>query len=101
MKPIRHPFVSAGAGHRTPQTMLLLDERDKLLIEATRFFRGSDREVAKQLRDALAIYRNGRWRRDGAEMTCPPQYRGKLAQVMWMILKTHDHVPGDRTVRMA
>jgi hypothetical protein len=46
MKPLRHPLVPDGRGHRTPQTLLLLDERDKLLIEAARFYPGaSDGEV--------------------------------------------------------
>jgi hypothetical protein len=64
MKPLRHPLVPDGRGHRTPQTLLLLDERDKLLIEAARFYPGaSDREVGRLLRIALLRYQNGRWRR--------------------------------------
>ena len=39
----------------TPQTLLLIDERDALLIKAARFFGAglSDRELARQLRSAL------------------------------------------------
>ena len=101
MKPIRHPLVF-GPGHRTRQTELLISERDNLLVEAARFYPGlSDREIAKRLRDALLVYRNGRWLRDANEQTCPLQHRGKLLQVMWMILKTIDAIPGDRTIRAA
>jgi hypothetical protein len=101
VKPVRHPLVP-GPGVRTRQTELLISEREKLLVEAARFYPGlSDREIAKRLQDALLIYRNGRWQRDGIEQTCPAQHRGKLVQVMWMILKTIDAIPGDRTIRGA
>jgi hypothetical protein len=108
MKPVRTielthavPF-ERGPGHRTPQTLLLIDERDKLLVEAAKFFPGAlDREISRRLRAALSIYRAGRWRRDCAELTCPPQHRGKLVQVLWLLLKTMDAIPGDKTVRNA
>jgi hypothetical protein len=91
-----------GRGRRSPQTMLLLDERDKLLIEAARFFPGaSDREIARRLHSALSTYRDGRWRRDRAEALCPVQHKGKLMQTLWMILKTRDHVPSEMTIRRA
>jgi hypothetical protein len=101
MKPW-HPFVS-GPGRRTPATMLALDERNRFLAEAAqKFFPGlSDYEIAWRLRHALSTYRNGRWWRDRAENTCPPQHKGKLAEVLWMILKTKDAVPGERTIRAA
>jgi hypothetical protein len=100
MKPVRHPLVP-GPGHRTPQTMLLIDERDRYLREAARFFPGcSDREAARRLREALSTYRDGRWRRDGIEQTCPAQHRGKLVQVMWMILKV-SRVPSEMSIRRA
>ena len=59
MSPLRHqchhpPLAQAtstvpdGRGRRTPQTLLLIDERDKLLIEAAYFFPGtSQREAAR------------------------------------------------------
>jgi hypothetical protein len=85
-------------GHRTPQTQLLINERDKLLMEAARFFPGaSDREIARRLRIALARYRDGRWRRDRSEATCPVQHQGKLMQTLWCLLKTRDAIP--RTFR--
>ncbi|MBR0870040.1 hypothetical protein JQ633_06705 [Bradyrhizobium tropiciagri] len=81
---------------------LALDERDRLLIAAAGFYPGhSGREIARQFRVRLSRYRNGRWRRDRTELTCPLQYRGTLTQVLWMILKTRDAIPGDRTIRSA
>jgi hypothetical protein len=98
---LTHATPVDGRGHgRTPAVRLVLDERGKLLIEAAKFFPGaSDREIARQLRIALARYRDGRWRRDRAELTCPPQHRGKLVQVLWMILKTKDVPVAERTMR--
>jgi hypothetical protein len=101
MKPLRHPLVP-GPGIRTRQTELLISERDNLLAQAAKFFPGCrHREIARRLRSALSTYRNGRWRRDRIEATCPPQHKGKLVQIMWMILKTIDAIPCDRTVRTA
>jgi hypothetical protein len=102
MKPLHHPLVPAGAGHRTPATLLALDERDKYLVEASKFFRSpSDREVARQLRGALIIYRAGAWRRDYAEALCPVRYAGTAKAALWRTLKSRDYVPGDRTIRAA
>jgi hypothetical protein len=76
---------------------LLISERDRLIIEAARFYPGScDREIARRLCFALSTYRKGRWRRDRIEATCPMQHRGKLVQSLWMILKTLDAIPCDR-----
>ena len=108
MKPIRHASLAdavpleRGRGERTPQTLLLIDERDKLLIVAARFFGAglSDREVARQLRHALSTYRDGRWRRDRSELRCPPHHVGKLTEVLWMVLKTRDVLPSERLIRL-
>jgi hypothetical protein len=101
MRPLRHPLAS-GAGHRTPQTMLLLDERDRYLREAARFFPyPSDREVARQLRRALLTYRGGAWRREYSEALCPERHRGKLKQALWCLLKSRDAIPCDRSIRTA
>jgi hypothetical protein len=108
MKPVppaelSHVEPIDGRSHgRTPQTQLLIDERDTLLTEATQFYPSlSRREVARKLHAALSIYRGGRWRRDGVQATCPMQHRGKLLQTMWMILKVRDHVPSETTIRRA
>jgi hypothetical protein len=53
-----------GRGKRSNETLLRLDEWVVLLIEAVRFFSaGSQRQVAERIREKLAIYRAGRWRR--------------------------------------
>jgi hypothetical protein len=96
---LTHAVPVDGRGRRTPQTQLLIDERDKLLTEAARFFPGaSDRQIARRLRIALMRYRNGRWRRDGSEATCAVQHCGKLMQMLWCLLKTRDAIPGERTI---
>jgi hypothetical protein len=44
---LTHAVPVHGRGRRMPQTQLLIDERDKLLIEAAKHFPGSyDREIA-------------------------------------------------------
>ena len=58
---------------------MLLDERDKLLVEAARFYPGAtDREVARQLRIALVRYRAGRWRRDPRRGAVPGAAPGQV-----------------------
>jgi hypothetical protein len=108
MKPLQpieltHAEPVDGRSHgRTPQTMLLLDERDALLREAARRHCSgmSDRAAAKYLRDALSRYREGRFRRSRFELTCPPQHRGRLDEMLWLLLKTSsDHVPSIATIR--
>jgi hypothetical protein len=89
-----------GRGRRTPQTLLLLDEREAYLIEAARHFPGSDREAARLIRTALLRYQTGRWRRDRREATCPVQHRGKLTAVLWCLLKVRDAIPSERTIRL-
>ncbi|SIN97223.1 hypothetical protein SAMN05443247_01096 [Bradyrhizobium erythrophlei] len=90
-----------GAGHRTPQTMLLLDERDRYLREAARFFPGcTDREIARRLHIALSTYRGGRFRRDRKD-TCPIQYRGTLREQLYLLLRVRDRVPSEMTIRRA
>jgi hypothetical protein len=91
-----------GRGRRSNHTLLLIKARDALLAEGARFFpASSDRETARQLRVALLRYRNGRWRRDCTEATCPVQHAGTYRSLLWLILKLHDYVPCDKTVRTA
>jgi hypothetical protein len=108
MKPVRaidltHASPVDGRGHgRTRTVELLISERNALIRDAARFYPGcTDRETARQMLIALARYRNGRWLRDRIEATCPAQHRGKLVQVLWLILRTIDAIPSDRTVRAA
>jgi hypothetical protein len=66
-----------GRSHgRTPAVLLVIEERDKLIRAAARFYPGaSDREVARRLRSALPVYAAGRWRRDRSETTLGRQPR--------------------------
>jgi hypothetical protein len=97
---LTHVVPVDGRGRRTLQTQLQIYERDKLLVEAAKYFPGaSDCEIARRLHIALVRYRNGRWRRDGSEATCPVQHCGKLMQALWCLLKTRDAIPGERTIR--
>ena len=92
MKPLRHPLVPDGRGHRTPQTLPFIDERDTLLREAAdRFCVGmSDRQAAAMLHAKLARYREGAWRRDRSEALCPPRLAGRIDALMWMVLTVSD-----------
>lgn len=101
MKPLHHPVLPAGPGHRSPQTLLLISERDRLVRTARRFFPDSmsDREIARRLRIALSTYYSGRWRRDRAEATCPARHRGKLTEILYLLLRVRDHVPSARLIR--
>jgi hypothetical protein len=95
------PVDSRGHG-RTPAVQLILDERDKLLIEAARRFCGamSGRAAAKYLHDALSRYSEGRFRRSRFETTCPPAHRGRLDEICWLLLKTTSgRVPSIPTIR--
>ena len=90
-----------GVGQRSPNTLLLLDERDQFLRAAAAHFPGlSDREIARRLRSRLLIYRNGRWRRSCAELKAPHPPE-KIDAVLWAILKVRDAVPSERTIRAA
>jgi hypothetical protein len=107
MKPHRpSAFADAapvdGRSHgRTPAVQLLIDERNDLIRTAAKFYPGcSDREIARRLRTALSIYRDGRWERDRRD-TCPKQHRGKLTEILYLLLRVHDHVPSEPTIRRA
>ena len=104
MKP--HPpasFVSSfpiGRGHRTPATLLAIDERAKFLRMAARHYCAgmSDRQAAEMLRSKLLRFRATAWRRDASENLCPPRLRGTIGEFCWMVLKVRDHVPSAGTI---
>jgi hypothetical protein len=92
----------AGRGRRSPQTLLLIDERDRYLREAARHFEGlSDREAARRIRTALMRFREGAWRRLRTEALCPESLKGRLEGVLWCVLKVRDYVPSERLIRAA
>jgi hypothetical protein len=101
--PLRHPLLPVGRGHRLPQTLLAISERDHLLREcADHYCAGmSDRAAAATLHTALTRYRDGRWRRDRSEATCPVQHQGKLTALLYALLRTRDHVLSEMTIRRA
>jgi hypothetical protein len=102
MKPLKHPLVPDRSHGRTRQVLLLISERDALIRSAARFYPGaSGREIARQLRTALSTYYGGRWRRDREVFTCPAQHKGKLTEVLFLLLRTHEHVPSIATLRRA
>ncbi len=100
MRPIRHPLVS-GPGHRTPATLLAIDERDRYLREAAAFCAGmTDAAAAAYLRERLCRYRSAGWRRDYAENLCPPRLAGRIDAVLWKVLKVKDSIPSERLIRL-
>ena len=102
MMHVRHVALD-GRGHgRTPRVQLMIDERNRYLRAAAKFYPGcGDREVARQLRAALMRYRNGRFRRDRSDLTCPVQHKGKLVEILYRLLRVKDHVPSEITIRRA
>ena len=100
MKQLRHPLVATGPGHRTPATMLALDERDKLLVEiGHRFYPGvKHRQIAHRLRRSWLLYRQGPWRRTCTELRCPHDPE-RLDAALWCLLKIKDYVPSEMTIR--
>lgn len=101
MKHYRTSVFAVGPGHRTPNTLLLLDERDRYLREAARLhcIGMSNHQASDFLSSRLARYRGSGWRRDASEATCPVRLKGRVEACCWLILKSRDAVPGDRTVR--
>jgi hypothetical protein len=105
MKPVR-PSIFAdatpvdGRGRRTNETLLRLDERDKLLIEiARRFYPGlSHLEAAHRVRSRLLVYRSGRWRRSCLDLRSPHPPE-KIETLLWCLLKSRDAIPAARSIR--
>jgi hypothetical protein len=90
-------------GHRLPVTLAALNERDRLMSEAVaRFMSGdSSRGAAHRLHDALVRYACGAWRRERTAPSCPARHAGRIEAVLWEILRLHDRVPSERTIRRA
>jgi hypothetical protein len=103
MKPLRHPLVSAGPGHRTPLTLLHLSVRDHFLRAAAEIHCAgmSGRQAAEWLHKRLARYREGAWRREYVEEQCPPRLAGRIDGLMWCVLKARDRVPSEELIRKA
>lgn len=89
-----------GRGRRSNETLLRLDERDKLLIEiAHRFYPGlSHLEAAHRLRSRLLVYRSARWRRSCLDLRSPHPPE-KIETLLWSLLKSRDAIPAVRSIR--
>jgi hypothetical protein len=83
--------------------MLAIDERDQFLRAAAAHFcvGMSERAAATMLRTKLTRYQTGPWRRDRFEALCPARHRGRIDELLWMILRVRDHVPSEMTIRRA
>src|ERR1700741_2564380 len=97
-----HRPMLRGAGHRTPQTLLLLDERDKMLIEARNLYcvGMSTNAAADYLHAKLSRSGSTAWQCDRVEDRCPPRLAGRLDALLWYALKSHDHAPSARLIRL-
>ena len=104
MKPLRTSDVTNAVPLDSAYGCTTLDainRRDALLAEAAKFYPGlSHRETARQLRSALIRFREGRWRRDRSEATCPEHHAGKLPELLWRPLRVRDAAPSARTIRL-
>ena len=99
--PVRHGLV-LRPGQRSPRKLLMLDERTAFLREAAKFFPdASDREIADTIHAELGRYRASAWQHERAQLTCPRRHAGRIRAFYWLLLKTVDAVPGERTIRRA
>jgi hypothetical protein len=103
VKPLHHPVLPAGPGHRLPETLAAISERDRLLAEAAAVFMSglSSRAAAREMHIALARYREGAFRREYTADAVPQRRLGRLDGYCWMILRARDHCPSERTIRAA
>jgi hypothetical protein len=92
--------VADRRGHRLPQTLVAIHERDRLLAEAaSSFLPGlTIAAAARELRTRLLRYREGGWRRHRTEAECPAGLRGRFQEYFWRVLKTRDAVPSLRLI---
>lgn len=83
--------------------LLRIDERNRYLIQAAQqFYPGlSHREVARQLFVRLSRFREGSWRRYRTDALCPVRLVGRLDGALWCVLRCHDAIPAERTIRRA
>jgi hypothetical protein len=103
--PLRHSDLGrprCGRGHRTPETLFALAERNRLLVEAATLYFPlmSKSEAACRLHVALSRYEAGAWRRARALDEIPARHVGCLAGHCWRILRARDHTPSSRSIRL-
>jgi hypothetical protein len=71
---------------------VVLNERDRYLIEARQFPDLSDREITRRLRSWLLIYR--------IEALRPPRHEDGSMRCCGRSYKIRDHVPSERLIRL-
>jgi hypothetical protein len=93
--------ITRGPGRRSPSTLATIYVRNALLIEAALLFHRdkSNHAAAAAICKRLALYRAGAWRRHRAKEALPPDLVGKIEELLWFVLKEHDAVPSERTIR--
>ena len=100
---IRHANVAPvdQRGHRLPEALVALDQRDMLIREAVAMFYpgSSHREAARRLHGALDLYRCTAWLRERGERECPSRHAGRLTGHLWRILNISAHVPSEALIR--
>lgn len=102
MKPLDHHALAdavpaRGPGVRLPETLARIKQCDAVLREMRLcdYAGPSGREAARQIRAALKLYRDGRWRRDRVR-ECPPD---PSTARRWRYLKLRDAIPSFAKVR--
>lgn len=87
---------------RLTPTKLAKLYRSVALCRAAAFVVGpSQRETARKLHEAFTRYREGAWRRERFEATCPARRVGRIEECLWDALKARDASVSEITVRRA
>jgi hypothetical protein len=94
--------LKARPGQRTWRTCAALAERDLLFREAAARFLGglSLAEQAQRLSVELSRYHATAWQRERASDLCPDRHRGTIRECLWRVLKAHDRVLSERSLRL-
>lgn len=88
---------------RRPETVIARQNCERLYrFGAAVHFAGlSAREQARLLHQAVKRLRQTSWQYERTARTCPRRHRGKITEVCFAILRVHDAVPSERTIRRA
>jgi hypothetical protein len=89
-------------GQRNWRTCEELAERNRLLRSAAERFLGelSVAEQAEVLHRQLCRYRASAWTRERTCERCPDRHLGTLHELLWRVLKLHDHILAARSLRL-
>lgn len=93
--------LKRSPGQRTWRTCAVLAERDRLLrVAAARLAGLSITEQAMALHTELSRYHATAWQRERTYECCPERHAGKITELLWNILKVHDHLLAARSIRL-